>query len=248
MLRSPSGKDAPAHMRRALALAYSVSLLIGCAQDPKQVKITDANKEKILEEIKDMKGLTVDEARMLVVFTFRQGMGKTFGAVPPSVVGKTVGDIIAEEKAFETDAKKREEQQAKLGTEAKAKEDARAAELRKAISLTVFKKGFQEVEYQSYITISCAYENTSGKDVRAFTGKVRFTDLFGKPIYESNLTISNTIKAGDKGTWNGSIRYNKFDAVQAALRNSELADMKVEWLPASILFADGTKIGESAEK
>jgi hypothetical protein len=232
---------------RRFALLIVVPLL-SCAPDPKKVQVTEQNKDKLLEEMKDMKGLTVDETRMLIAYGMRQGLGKAFGAAPPSMVGKTVGDIIADQRSFETDAKKRQEQEASLAAEAKAKEEARAAELRKALSLTVFKKGFEEASYQEYITLKCAYENTSGKDIRAFAGRVRFTDLFGKPIYDSGLTISDPIKAGAKATWDGSIRYNQFNAEQSNFRNTDLKDMKIEWVPNSILFEDGTRIGEAGEK
>jgi hypothetical protein len=40
--------------------------LLSCAPDPKKVQVTEQNKDKLLEEMKDMKGLTVDETRMLI--------------------------------------------------------------------------------------------------------------------------------------------------------------------------------------
>lgn len=234
-------------MRRVPLLILTVAVL-ACAQDPKKVRITETNKDKILDEIKEMKGLTVDETRMLIAYTMRQNLGKAVGSEPPSMVGKTVGDIISEEQTFETDSKKREEHEVQLAAEAKAKEEARAAELRRALNLTVFNKSFAEANYQQYITIKCAYENTSPKDIRAFTGSVRFTDLFGKPIYESSLTISIPIKAGARATWDGSIPYNQFVHEQVNFRNTELKDMHILWLPKSVLFADGTQLGETESK
>jgi hypothetical protein len=57
------------------------------------------------------------------------------------------------------------------------------------------------------------------------------------------LTISDPIKADSKATWTGNIKYNQFISEHQSLRNTELADMKIVWLPSEILFADGTKIG-----
>jgi hypothetical protein len=232
---------------RNLIAAASVVFAIGCSADPHKVKITNENKDKLLDEIKDMKGLTVGETRMLIGYFMRQGIGKAMGQPGPEMVGKTVGDLIKEQRDFESKAKTEEDRQNALAEEAKRREDARAAELRKAVNLTVYEKGFQKVDYQEYITIKCAFENTSGKDIRAFTGAVAFTDLFGKSIYESHLTISDPVKAGAKGTWDGSINYNQFISEESRLKNSDLKDMKVIWKPASILFADGSSIGEVAE-
>ena len=100
--------------------------------------------------------------------------------------------------------------------------------------------------YQDYITIKCAYQNISQKDIRAFTGRIRFTDLFDKLIFESGLTISNPIKAGQKATWTGTVDYNQFIDSHQSLRNANLEDMKVIWIPKTIICADGTKVGETS--
>lgn len=224
--------------------------LVACGQDPRTVRITEANKDKFVEEIKDLKGLTVDESRLLFAFLMRHNLSSGLGKSPPALVGKKVGDLIAEQRTFETDAKKRDDEQARLAADAKAKEDALAAELRKAVNLTVFEKDFADSDasagrFQAYITLKCAYENKSGKDIRAFNGSMRFTDLFDKPILESGLTISDPIKAGAKATWDGSIDYNQFVESHRSLRNTDLKDMKVVWIPKSIIYADGTKVGKT---
>jgi len=224
--------------------------LIACSKDPRAVRVTDNNKDKFIEEIKDLKGLSVDESRLLFTFFMRHNLSSSFGQTPPTLVGKTVGDLISEQRTFEKDAQKQESQQTRLAVEAKATEDALAAEFRKAISLTVFQKDFlasdsEARRYQSYINIKCVYKNTSSKDIRAFTGSIRFTDLFDKPIYESNLTISDPIKAGAKANWTGSIEYNQFASEHQALKNANLKDLKIVWVPKSIIYADGTKVGKT---
>jgi len=237
-------------MKHALALVAVALSLAACSGDPKQVRVTEANKDRLLEEIKDAKGLTVDEVRLLITFLMRRTLGAGLGQNPSPLVDKTVGDLIAEQRSFEADAKKRDEEQARLAAEAKAKEEALASELRKALNLTVFEKGYVPSDamasrYRDSITIKCAYENTSGKDIRAFTGTVRFTDLFGKPIFESRLTVADPIRASAKATWIGSIDYNQFIDSHRSLRNTELANMKVVWLPKSIIYADGTQVGRT---
>ena len=228
----------------AVLFGIIVVTFIGCAKDPRQLRITEKNRDTFLKDIKDMKGLTVEEVGLLMSAQMSDGMRKAFGGEDRKAAGKTVGELLVELKKEAADREVESKKQERLAAEAKAKEDARAAELRKAINLAVVYKGFQKAEYEEYIAIKVAYENTSPKDIRAFQGKVEFTDLFGKQIYESGLTISQPVKAGDKGLWNGVIKYNQFMEADKALRNTDLTDMKVIWKPSGILYADGTRIGE----
>ncbi len=234
---------------RVLLIAAVVAFSFACSKDPHKLKITEQNRDSFMESIKDTKGLTADEVRMLMAYQMRSATQKAFGGTPDSVLGKTLGDIITQERKFEEKEKKEGEEQKRLAAEAAAKEQRRAEELRKALNLSVYDKSFRASDpsagsYEDYIIIKCAYENTSGKDIRAFKGKLRFADLFGSEIFESGLTISDPVGAGQKATWVGTIKYNQFIDQDVRLKNTLLKDMKAEWLPSSIIFADGTKIGE----
>jgi hypothetical protein len=163
--------------------------------------------------------------------------------------GKTIGQVIDEQRKFESDEKAREAEEARLAAEAKAKKERRAAELRATLTFSVYDKSFvpsnpMSGRYQDYVTVACAYRNTSTKDIRAFTGDISFTDLFGKEIFSSSLTISDPIAAGATGDWKGSMEYNQFISAHQRLRDMDLKDMKVVWMPKSIIFADGSSLGE----
>ncbi len=162
----------------------------------------------------------------------RRSASKIHGTESASFAGKTLGDVINAERQVRADELVKEGEQKRLAAEAKATADARAEELRKAMTFTVFEKGFvptdaQAGRFEALITFKCAYENTSGKDVRAFRGRIQFTDLFGKDIYAISITISNPIASGAKATWDGMAKYNQFVTQQQNLRNTELKDMKV---------------------
>jgi hypothetical protein len=123
----------------------------------------------------------------------------------------------------------------------------------KAIRLSVIDKGFIDADpsasrYQGLMTFECSYENTSEKDIRAFTGDIVFQDLFGKEIFRSSITISDPIQAGQRATWAGTVKYNQFMDSHQRLRATELRDMNVVWLPSSIIFSDGTRIGNGLTK
>jgi hypothetical protein len=232
------------------ALLFSLLFAMACTSNPHSLKITDANKDSFMDQLKDSKGLTVEEIGLLASSQIRRGAVKAFGGSDASIVGKTVGDLISEERKLQADAKIKEEEQKKLAAEAKAKADALTAQLRNAITLTVFDKAFTPADpmngrFDSFITLKCVYENKSDKDIRAFRGRVKFTDLFGKEIFTTNMTISDPVGAGQKANWSGAIKYNQFMTNQQNLRNAEMANMKIVWLPDSVLFADGTSLGAS---
>ena len=178
---------------RATVCAVATSILIaGCSADPQKLKITEQNKATFMQEIEKTKGLTPEEVILLTKFQARSAISTTVGRDAVPIVGLTVADLIANQRKFEADTKAEEERQAQLAAAAKAKADAMAAELRKAVSLTVFDKGFiprdiMASRFDDYITIKCAYENTSGKPIRAFQGRIQFTDLFDKEIYSVGL-------------------------------------------------------------
>jgi hypothetical protein len=191
----------------------------------------------------------VEEIRLLMGRQLRVTLAQQLGQATPAWVGQTLEAVIADERKYRDDAKAKEAEAAKLAAEAKSAAEAKQAELRKAINLTVFEKGFipsnpSAGRYSDYLTFKTAYENTSGKDIRAFRGAVRFADLFGQAIISVNLTIQDPIAAGQKATWSGTIEYNQFLDTHKKLQNHELQNMKVTWLPESIIFTDGTQIGE----
>lgn len=224
----------------------------GCSKDAHAFRITDQNKSTFMNEIKNMKGLTVEEARLLIAYQTPSGASAPLGGKGQNPVGKTVGELIEEARKQAESEKSEADKQKRLAEEAKTKQEAIAAELRQAVGVAVFEKGFLPANpgagtFDAFITIKCAFENSSPKDIRAFKGVVNFQDLFGSEIYHVNLTISNPIDAGAKANWSGVVKFNQFVEAQQRFRNTELKDMKVIWMPASILFSDGTRIGEDSE-
>jgi len=88
--------------------------------------------------------------------------------------------------------------------------------------------------------ITFVIENTTQKDIKAF----KFKDLFGEVLKESDLVWDDGIKAGEKRNWTGYLKYNQFMSEGNKFAFGELENMKFEWIPSSIIFKDGTKIGE----
>lgn len=218
--------------------------------DPHNLKVTEANKTTFTDTIKDSKGLTVDENRMLMAYMIRYSVVSSFGHDETlSPVGKTVGELIDNERNFEVKQKQEEANQERLAANAKAKEDALHALLRDSITLTLTYKNFVAADYQSNsqdsISFGCEYQNKSKKDIRAFTGVIQFNDLFGRKIKSLHITIDDPVLAGQTGTWSGSYHYNQFIDDDVQLKNADFNDIRIVWLPNSILYIDGTSVGDA---
>jgi hypothetical protein len=107
MLRPPGP---PVSLRRITTtwLAILSLLVIGaCSNNPRSLQITDTNKDSFLDHLKSSKALTVEELALLSSLQSRRAGAKTFGGEVLPIVGKTVGELINEERKFKASRKQR---------------------------------------------------------------------------------------------------------------------------------------------
>lgn len=86
---------------------------------------------------------------------------------------------------------------------------------KKPFSVSLIKKGFMEHNYQANIpsdaiTFTIEFTNLTGKNVRAFDGRVIFTDLLDNQILTASLAINDPILENSKIEWNGRLDFNQF--------------------------------------
>lgn len=136
---------------------------------------------------------------------------------------------------------------AHLGAPADApKPAAPKPEAKPAFNASLVAKDFREADYSGGTAIHAAntftitFENLTGKDIRAFEGKLVFTDLFDNVISSIGGVISHPVAAGETMTWKGEARYNQFDADDQRLRSAALQNLKFRFITSKLLFADGT--------
>lgn len=225
---------------KKIAGAIILLLILGC-NNANDLRFTGKNTEEVMQKIRQSKDLTGEEVGFLVA-----GMAR-YAITDKSLEGKAVKDVIAEQKKIAQEAETREAEARRLAEEAAKKEAALAAELAKYIVLAPYKKSFTKADfmsgtYEDRINMTFVVENKGAKDIRAFKGITKFKDLFGEEITSSQFSCDQPIKAGQKGTWSGSKNYNQFDVSDKKFRNTELVDMKFEWIPKAIIFTDGTTL------
>ena len=113
------------------------------------------------------------------------------------------------------------------------------------VEIVLIKKGFkpnnlEAQDFEDDITLSLDIKNLSGRNIRAFDGVVHFTDLLGNEIMPMKLAINEPIAAGSSLNWDGGIRYNQFSEADQRLRAAASQNMKLNFVVAKVLFADGT--------
>ena len=113
------------------------------------------------------------------------------------------------------------------------------------IVVSLLKKDFREHDYSAgvddAVTFELGVKNDSDKDIRAFDGTVKFTDLLDNEIISSNLAINDPIPAHGSITWDGELNYNQFIAEHQRFRGAEVKNMKTVFAPRKVLFSDGTQ-------
>jgi hypothetical protein len=163
------------------------------------------------------------------------------------VTNKTVGQMIADQAAYDADQRAQAEKAAALAAQARARHNAQVSALRHALTVALVNKGFEPAdyenfEYQSHITIELALRNNTRKTIRAIQGSLNFETPLGDSLYQTNFEESDAIAPGSSITWDGSTNYNEFDNDQVRLRNADLQNIKLDWEPKTILFTDGSRL------
>jgi hypothetical protein len=226
---------------RLILIVLLTCFLVACS-NVKDLKFTKDNKEQVMEKVRKSKDLTGEEVGLLMAALMRTILSGG------GIEGKTVGQLIQEQRKLAAEADAKEKETKRLAEEAAKKEAAVAAELSQYIVVAPFKKSFHKADYRNFeyedkISIAFVIENKSNKDIKAFKGETIFKDAFGEPIRSTNLTYDEGIKAGQKKNWFGELKYNEFMEGQRKFRDTELGNMKFEWRPKAIIFADGSKLG-----
>ena len=112
------------------------------------------------------------------------------------------------------------------------------------LAATLLSKRFREDNYAAgvsdAITFDVDFNNLTGQEIRAFDGKVTFTDLLDNTILTAGVAINEVVPSGGSLRWSGEIDYNQFIDRHQRLRGEEFQNLKVVFEAKKILFTDGT--------
>ncbi|WP_280694384.1 hypothetical protein [Chryseobacterium sp. H1D6B] len=197
-------------------------------------KYNETKLEEDAKAIKESGKISDDEAKMMVGWIMMSKLGGK------ELSGKSYMDILNEAKNY----KKQEEE---LAAKAKKEKQEKIERYNKAVTFTVFDKGFHtsnfsDGDYQDKITFDIAIQNKSGKEIRAMKGPLTFYDLFGEKLYEANYTQDTPIAANETFKSQVTLDYNQFTDELQTLKNKDIKDLKFEYVPEKIIFADGSEL------
>ncbi len=221
-----------------LFLLCTLLLVCSSCANIKRQKVTDENKDKLISEVATSKDLTDEERQLLSGYIARQNVSRIFQGGTPSIpTGKTIGEMIEDQRkwvAQNAEKKKAEEEKVqKLSAEIAAKEAA----LREFVTVTLY--SLKESEYGGMKGFEARIAFKAGsKDIRAFQGNLALSDVLGNSVGELPVRVLTPLKARESGTMDYSNLYMAFRELQG----KRLEDIKAQWKPTKILFADSTEL------
>jgi len=154
----------------------------------------------------------------------------------------TYGEILANGKAYKAEQERLEAEREAAKQRAIAAEAERVKRLTESVQVSCVKKGYQESDYQEYLTYVFAIENLTDEEVIGLKGELVFNDIFDEEIKVIGFSYDKAVPAGTIKRWEASTDYNMFRDSDQKLKDKPLEKLKVIWKPEKIIFADGTVI------
>jgi len=95
------------------------------------------------------------------------------------------------------------------------------------------------------VLFSFTLRNLSPRDIRAFTFKAKFADLFDRPLTSINISYDDPLLHGSVFIWRRIWTSDLSLEGHKRLLDAELDDLKFEFQIQAILFTDGTRLGQA---
>jgi hypothetical protein len=230
-------------LKKTLAVCLVCLSVAGCSI--KNARVTEDNKEQLLEDATWSIFLTDEEAGQLV------SAFKASAFTGENIEGKTLGQVLAEQKRRE--AEDEAVRQAKIYAWEKRFDEVRVRDkLDTYLTVTPAKKVFLSTALydgviDSRIQIDLVIDNKSDKEIKTLSGRALFKDRSGRILTERLLTYYGlafgSVKAGETKQWTTMQRNAENDPDDKALKNTALNDLTFEWQTRRIVFADGSAVG-----
>lgn len=211
-----------------LVTLTTIFLLTSCS-NPLNRKYSDKTLEEDAKAIKESKKVNDDDAELLATYIMRAKLTNE------NIEGMTYADMLKKAKDIKAEQKALADKAAKEETEKRQR-------LGSAINVALYDIGYQKADYDDYIVYNMAFENKSGKDIKAVKGTLLITDLFDKEIKKINIVFDDGVKANDTYKTSYTTDYNQFMDEDQSLRSKTMKEIKFLWTPEKILFEDGTTL------
>lgn len=214
---------------KKIIVFIAITIAVMSCSNPLDKKYNKESFESDITELKESNVLSEDDLKLLAGEVLRSAFANE------DLNGKSYGQIIE-------NAKIRKAEQDRLAEQARIEEENRIKMFDSTLTVAMYDKGYQKVSYEDFLTYSFIFSNKSSKDIRAFKGRVVINDLFETEIKSISLTVDDLIKAGASIRETYTSDYNQFRDEDVRLRNKDMEDLIVSWIPEKVIFNDGTTI------
>lgn len=116
-----------------------------------------------------------------------------------------------------------------------------AQEKKASVDVEVVDKGFVTANFQSQITMHLKFINKTDKAIKGVQGNLSFYDIFDNQIKILGIAYDEGIPPNDSKIWEAGIDYNQFIDYDVKLNNTDLKNLKYEWVVQTVIYEDGTK-------
>lgn len=208
-----------------LFILFFSFILSGCGGGVEDTVFHHDNKEKVVSEV-GKSNLGKKDKNL-----FSKALDDKSGKYE----GKTVGEMISDQKKIIEDRKKLEEEMKKM----------LIVSFGNKVSIP---KDTDAWRFDDYVSLDFVVTNNSQKDIQGYKGKAMVDDIFGDRVIVLSHKNDELLKAGETKSYNMYYEINPYIDSQLKFFNTSLDKLKITWDTTAIVFADGTSIGDANKK
>jgi hypothetical protein len=144
-----------------------------------------------------------------------------------------------------------------MAAKEKSETDANFAKQREpllnALSVNLVSKNFTARDFYAgrpsdNLSFTVQQMNKSAKDIRGYKGTFAIKDIFGDELIKISYKSDEVLRAGQSKKEEMGLSYNQFMDSHKKLRSTAMDNLRIEWQPEMIMFADGTALGLNGEQ
>lgn len=233
-------------MRLATFFLVLIVSITGCSGPTDVVIPSDIDKWD-QELAPAIKRLPESDREKVANYLMRAKMGEVFGGngVPP---GTTVGQAIETQTKWEAEQAATRAAEEALKKKFEQDQADLLEQLNQVVTVTLLEKrelptNYRIGRYSEYQEFKIGAQNNSEKTIVGVSGELKFIDVFDKEVGAINFGMSETIEGGESVVWTGGRDYNQFSDEHRAVWNLDDGKYTTRFVPAMVVFADGTKLG-----
>lgn len=179
-----------------------------------------------IQEIRESGKMNEEDIMMLTKFIIRS---RIQGNDPE---GKTYEDILDNMKSLNERYDASKKQISNLVT-------LKKLHLSPLVKVELLKKEYTKIKNDEYLLYTVSFTNLTRSNIRTVVGIFSFQDILDKEIEHLNVFCKQGLHSGNSISEKYSVKYNPQNDNDNWMRTKRLADIKIEWIPDKIIYADG---------